>query len=67
MSTMSFGYEYNQGIRVGYDISVDNVTSFGGLHLSNVSSKDKGRIIREILERTGKKREDVCVTRVEDC
>jgi len=59
MATMSFGYHYDRGVRVGYDIS------FGRVRLSFVSSKDKGRIIREIKE-SGWKRNEIGVERVED-
>jgi hypothetical protein len=38
MGTTSFGYHYDIGKRVGYNIS------FGRVRLSNVSSKDKNRI-----------------------
>lgn len=64
MATMSFGYYFDQGVRVGYDISVDKVGPFGGLYLSNVSSKDKNRIISEVAKNTGKKRNDIIVFRV---
>jgi hypothetical protein len=58
MGTMSFGYHYDLGIRVGYDIS------FNGVILHNVSSKDKGRIIKEIKE-SGHLRKDISVERNE--
>ena len=65
MATMSFGYHFDQGVRVGFDISVKNVSDFGGLYLSNVSSKDKGRIVREIIHRTGVKKQEIIIQRVE--
>ena len=42
MATMMYGYSYDRGTRVGYNIS------FGGFILHEVSSKDKARIISEI-------------------
>ena len=59
MATMSFGYHYDRGVRVGYDIT------FGRVRLSYVSAKDKGRIIREIKE-SGWARHEIIVERVED-
>jgi len=58
MGTMSFGYHYDRGVRVGYNIS------FGKILLSNVSSKDKSRIVKEIKE-SGYLREDIEITRIE--
>lgn len=57
MSTMSFGYHYNRGQNVGYNIS------YGGIRLSFVSAKDKARIIREIIENSGCKRSEISVER----
>ncbi len=59
MATMSFGYHYDRGVRVGYDIS------FGRVRLSFVSSKDKGRIIREIKQ-SGYTTDEIDIERVED-
>jgi hypothetical protein len=59
MATMSFGYHYDIGVRVGYDIS------FRGVILHNVSSKDKSRIIKEIKE-SGNLRKDIEVVKVEN-
>jgi hypothetical protein len=59
MGTMSYGYHYDMGVRVGYNIS------FGSVRLSNVSSKDKSRIIREIKE-AGWKKSDIAVEREEN-
>ena len=58
MGTMSFGYHYNSGVRVGYDISFKSVI------LHNVSSADKGRIVREIKE-AGVLRKDIIIERNE--
>lgn len=66
MGTMSFGYYFDQGVKVGYDISVKNINPFGGLRLSNVSRKDKERIIKEIMANTGRSREEITVERVEN-
>jgi hypothetical protein len=59
MATMVFGFEYNRGKKVGYDIS------FGSFYLSFVSSKDKSRIIKEIKER-GYKASEITIKRRED-
>lgn len=59
MSTMSFGFHYNRGKKVGYDIS------FGSVLLSFVSSKDKSRIIKEIKE-AGYKASEITVTKREE-
>lgn len=61
--TMSWGYHYNEGKRVGYNISFSN--SRGTFVLSNVASTDKCRIIREIKE-SGYKRNEISVDRVEN-
>ncbi|BFU77281.1 hypothetical protein ALC152_04960 [Arcobacter sp. 15-2] len=57
--TYMWGFSYDRGKRVGYDIS------FGDFTISFVSSKDKARIIREIKER-GYKRSEITVERRED-
>ncbi len=59
MSTMSFGFKYDRGAKVGYNIS------FGSVLLSFVSSKDKSRIIKEIKE-SGYKRSEITIERRED-
>jgi hypothetical protein len=59
MGTMSFGYHYDLGVRVGYDISFNRVI------LHNVSSTDKGRIIKEIKE-SGVLRKDITIERNEN-
>jgi len=58
MSTMYFGYHYNRGVRVGYDIS------FPKGMISFVSSKDKSRIISE-LKQAGWSKDEIEVERVE--
>jgi len=60
---MSYGFYYDMGKRVGYDISLSSHSGMG-IYLSNVSSKDKARIIREIVAK-GYKRSDITVQRVE--
>ncbi len=42
MGSMNYGYYYDQGKKVGYDIETES------LLLSFVSSKDKARIVREL-------------------
>lgn len=59
MGTMAFGFEYNRGKKVGFDIS------FGSVVLSFVSSKDKARIIKEIKEK-GYKTSEITIKRRED-
>jgi hypothetical protein len=59
MGTMSWGYHYNQGVRVGYDIR------FGRFTLWNVSSKDKSRIIKEIKQ-SGYSKDEITIERVEN-
>lgn len=60
MSTMSFGFHYNRGKKVGYDIK------FGSVLLSSfVSSKDKSRIIKEIKE-AGYKASEITITKREE-
>lgn len=49
MGTMMMGFHYDQGKRIGYTISFPN--NLGGkTQLTNVSSKDRARVIREILD-----------------
>lgn len=57
--TMMWGYHYNEGKRVGYNIT------FNGFRLSNVASTDKARIIREIKQ-SGYNRNEIDVERVEN-
>jgi mevalonate pyrophosphate decarboxylase len=59
MGTFAYGFNYDRGKRVGYDIS------FGSIILFFVSSKDKNRIIREI-KKSGYKEEEIEIKRVED-
>ena len=59
MATMSFGYTYDRGVRVGYDISVP------GIILHQVSSKDKNRIIKELKD-AGNKETDILIERNDD-
>ena len=65
MGTYNMGYYYDRGIRVGYDISAKAPTAYMAIHLSFVSSKDKARIIREVMEATGVSRDEVTVERDE--
>jgi len=59
MGTMSFGYHYNRGKKVGYNIS------FGNIFLPHVSYKDKNRIIKEI-QKNGYSRKNIEIIRVEE-
>ena len=59
MATMSFGFHYDMGKRVGYDIS------FGRVYLSNVSLKDKARIVRE-AKQAGHISKNIKIERVEN-
>ncbi|KAB7889574.1 hypothetical protein [Poseidonibacter ostreae] len=59
MSTMSYGFHYDRGQKVGYDIS------FGSVRLSFVSSKDKARIIKEIKS-SGYSKDEITIERRED-
>lgn len=61
--TYSWGYEYNIGKRVGYNISFSNKN--GTFTLCNVSSKDKSRIIKEIKQ-DGYSKEEITIERVEN-
>ena len=58
MATYNMGFHYDEGKRVGYNISVKT------LILHRVSSKDKSRIIKE-LKQGGWKKEDISVVREE--
>jgi hypothetical protein len=58
MATFNMGYRYDEGKKIGYDISVER------LLLSRVAYKDKGRIITE-LKANGWSTEDIKVERVE--
>jgi len=53
MGTMTFGYYYDRGVKVGYNIS------YGGVYLSFVSSKDKSRIVRELAKDNGCKKSEI--------
>ncbi len=57
MGTMAWGYHYDEGKKVGYNIS------FGNIILWNVSSKDKSRIIREIKRDTGLSEDEIEIKR----
>jgi len=59
MATMNMGFHYDMGVRVGYDIS------FGTVYLSNVSSKDKNRIVKE-AQKSGYLKKNIKVERVEN-
>jgi len=59
MSTYMFGYTYDRGVRVGYNIS------FGNCMLSFVSSKDKARIIREIKQ-MGYTKDEIEIERIKN-
>lgn len=61
--TYGWGYYFNQGKRVGYDITFSN--SHGTFVLYNVSSKDKARVIREIIK-DGYTRDEITVERKEN-
>lgn len=66
MATMSMGYHYDEGVKVGYDITAKfSDKPFGTVLLSNVSYRDKGRIIREIQSK-GVGMDDITVERVEN-
>lgn len=56
--TMMWGYHYNRGKRVGYNIT------FGNFTLHEVSSADKARIIREIKQ-SGYTNDQITVEREE--
>ena len=58
MATMMYGFTYNRGSRVGYNIE------FGKIILFEVSSKDKNRIVSEI-QKSGYSKEDISIERVE--
>lgn len=58
MGTMMYGYCYDRGIRVGYNIS------FGDFVLYEVSSKDKSRIVSEI-KKAGYSKNEISIERVE--
>lgn len=59
MGTMSFGYHYDEGKTVGYNISVKD-----WITLWNVAYKDKARIIAQ-LEANGHEIEDVTRVKVD--
>lgn len=60
--TYAWGFYFNEGKRVGYDISFSNKN--GTFVLYNVSSKDKARVIREIIK-DGYKRDEIKIERRE--
>lgn len=57
--TMYMGYYYDMGKKVGYNVEV------GRLYFSNVAYHSKGQLIDQLI-RSGYKKEDIEVTRVED-
>ena len=63
MGTMSMGFYYEEGKRVGYNISCPNVLG-GKTTLSNVAYSNKARIIKEMKE-LGHSSVDIEVERVE--
>lgn len=64
MNTMSVGFRYDAGKKVGYDISFPN--NFGGeIVLSNVSARDSSRIVKEIRA-LGHSKEDIEIERIEN-
>ena len=65
MGTYNMGYYSDGGDRVSYDHSAKAHTDYMAIHLSFVSSKDKARIIREVMEATGVSRDEVTVLRDE--
>ena len=56
---MSMGYHYDRGKKIGYDITIP-----GSVTLWAVSSKDKSRIIKEIMQAHNCKKEDIEIERV---
>ena len=58
MATMMYGYTYNRGVRVGYNIQ------FGNIILFEVSSKDKNRIVSEV-KKSGYSKDEIDIERVE--
>ncbi len=58
MATMMYGYTYNRGVRVGYNIQ------FGNIILFEVSSKDKNRIVSEV-KKSGYSKDEIDMERVE--
>ncbi len=61
--TYAWGFYFNEGKRVRYDITFSNRN--GTFVLRNVSSRDKARIVREIIK-DGYKREEITVERREN-
>jgi len=57
--TMMYGYHYNEGKRVGYNIT------FNGFILHNVASSDKSRIVSEIKQ-SGYSKDEIEIDRVEN-
>jgi len=64
MVTYNFGFYYNEGRKVGYDISFPNEIG-GKTLLSNVSYKDKDRIVKDLIN-MGYTEDDIEVQRVEN-
>lgn len=62
--TMMFGYRYKEGVRVGYDIQFPVNGLMSSILLTNVSTRDKARIIREIQE-NGVSRQEIEIQRIE--
>ncbi len=58
MATMMYGFTYDRGVRVGYNIE------FGSIILFEVSSKDKNRIVFEI-KKSGYSKNEISVECVE--
>lgn len=58
MGTMSMGYHYDRGKKIGYNISFKSQT------LWEVSAKDKPRILREIKRNTNLTKEEIDIDRV---
>jgi hypothetical protein len=61
-STYSMGFHFQQGVKVGHDISYPNNVG-GQITLSFVSAKDKKRIIEEIAA-CGVERDKITSVRV---
>lgn len=62
--TMAYGYHYTEGKKVGYDISFPSHLH-GENTLHNVSYKDKGRIIKELVA-CGYQEREIFTERVEN-
>ena len=53
MATMFMGYHYNEGKKVGYNLTAPELKGSLGLYITNVSYKDKGRIKLEMAKSRG--------------